>query len=171
MEWKIIQIMLCTHQGTFDLLQWACCHGNTFRTNFPHYMAIKRSAWKQSICILISNQAHTLSVKRNLSLLQSDAHLKHKDSFGKSENLSKIFFAEILVFDHDYEGKSSSSNGLLWISFIYFFIIYLNSFSNCSEGLRTYLYTLSTILCKCNYYQTVNLTSVQSVKVVQKYFG
>ena len=44
--------------------------------------------------------------------------LKHKDSFGKSENLSKIFFAEILVFHHDYEGKSSSSNGLLWISFI-----------------------------------------------------
>ena len=39
--------------------------------------------------------------------------LKHKDSFGKSENLSKIFFAEILVFDHDYEGKSTSSNGLL----------------------------------------------------------
>ena len=39
--------------------------------------------------------------------------LKHKDSFGKSENLSKIFFAEILVFDNDYEGKSSSSNGLL----------------------------------------------------------
>ena len=39
--------------------------------------------------------------------------LKHKDSSGKSENLSKIFFAEILVFDHDYEGKSSSSNGLL----------------------------------------------------------
>ena len=46
--------------------------------------------------------------------------LKHKDSFGKSQNLSKIFFAEILVFDHDYEGKSSSNNGLLWISFIYF---------------------------------------------------
>ena len=45
--------------------------------------------------------------------------LKHKDSFGKFENLSKIFFAEILVFDHDYEGKSSSSNGLLWISFIF----------------------------------------------------
>ena len=42
--------------------------------------------------------------------------LKHKDSFGKSENLSNIFFTEILVFDHDYEGKSSSSNGLLWIS-------------------------------------------------------
>ena len=43
------------------------------------------------------------------------ANLKHKDtcSFGKSENLSKTFFAEILVFDHDYEGKSSSSKGLL----------------------------------------------------------
>ena len=41
-----------------------------------------------------------------------------QDSFGKSENLSNIFFAEILVFDHDYEGKSSSSNSLLWISFI-----------------------------------------------------
>ena len=39
--------------------------------------------------------------------------LKHKDNFGKSENLSKIFFAEILVLDHDYEGKSSSSKGLL----------------------------------------------------------
>ena len=45
--------------------------------------------------------------------------LKNKDSFGKSENLSKIFFTEILVFDHDYEGKSLSSNGLLWISFIF----------------------------------------------------
>ena len=44
--------------------------------------------------------------------------LKHKESLGKSENLSNIFFAEILVFDHDYEGKSLSSNGLLWISFI-----------------------------------------------------
>ena len=46
-------------------------------------------------------------------LLMTALMLKHKDSFGKSENLSKIFFAEILVFDHDYEGKSSSSNGLL----------------------------------------------------------
>ena len=72
--------------------------------------------------------------------------LKHKDSFGKSENLSKIFFAEILVFDHDYEGKSSSSYGLLWISFIKIFFFYLNYFLNCSEGLRTKLYTLSTTL-------------------------
>ena len=39
--------------------------------------------------------------------------LKHKDSFGKSENLSTTKITEILVFDHDYEGKSSSSNGLL----------------------------------------------------------
>ena len=31
--------------------------------------------------------------------------LKHKDSFGKSENLSKMFFGDILVFDHDYENK------------------------------------------------------------------
>ena len=53
--------------------------------------------------------------------------LKHKDSFGKSENLSKIFFAEI-VFDHDYEGKSSSSNGLLWISFIKFFFFLFELF-------------------------------------------
>ena len=48
-----------------------------------------------------------------LKTCTSKAPLKHKDSFGKSENLSKIFLAEILVFDHDYEGKSSSSNGLL----------------------------------------------------------
>ena len=46
-------------------------------------------------------------------LFNVSSSLKHKDSFGKSENLSKIFFAEILVFYHDYEGKSSSSNGLL----------------------------------------------------------
>ena len=39
--------------------------------------------------------------------------LKHKDRFGKSENLSQIFFTEVLVFDDYYEGKSSSSNGLL----------------------------------------------------------
>ena len=31
----------------------------------------------------------------------NEPYLKDKDSFGKSENLSKIFFAEILVFDHD----------------------------------------------------------------------
>ena len=37
--------------------------------------------------------------------------LKHKDSFGKSENLSKTFYAEILVFHPDYEYKSLSSNG------------------------------------------------------------
>ena len=54
-------------------------------------------------------------------LFTAFSKLKHKDSFGESENLSKIFFAEILVFDHDYEGKSSSSNGLLWISFFFFF--------------------------------------------------
>ena len=48
-----------------------------------------------------------------LRFFKVETMLKHKDSFGKSENLSKIFFAEILVFDHDYEGKSSCSNGLL----------------------------------------------------------
>ena len=54
-----------------------------------------------------------------LRFFKVETMLKYKDSFGKSENLSKIFFAEILVFDHDYEGKSSCSNGLLWISFIF----------------------------------------------------
>ena len=44
--------------------------------------------------------------------------LKHKDSFGKSEKPIKNIFGEILVFDHDYEGISSSSNDLLWITFI-----------------------------------------------------
>ena len=58
-------------------------------------MAIRRSTW------LLWSACGNLPV------------LKHKDSFGKSENLPKIFFAEILVFDHDYEGKSSSINGLL----------------------------------------------------------
>ena len=49
-----------------------------------------------------------------VSVISKQYKVKAQDSFGKSENLSKIFFAEILVFDHDYtEGKSSSSNGLL----------------------------------------------------------
>ena len=39
--------------------------------------------------------------------------LKHKDSYGKSENLSKTFFTEIVVFHLDYECKLSSSNDLL----------------------------------------------------------
>ena len=65
--------------------------------------------------------------------------LEHNDS--KSEHLSKKNFAEILVFDHDYEGKSSSSrNGLLWISYLKK-KNYLNYFLNCSEGLQTNLYT------------------------------
>ena len=50
---------------------------------------------------------------QNAMYIHSGLDLKHKDNFGKSENLSKIFFTETLVFDHDYEGKSSSSNGLL----------------------------------------------------------
>ena len=61
--------------------------------------------------------AHSESIDKfdhsNHNVPEQLVNLKHKDSFGKSENLSKIFFAEILVFDHDYEGKSSSSNGLL----------------------------------------------------------
>ena len=67
---------------------------------------------------MISWKSKWESSRRFFILFQS--FLKHKDSFGKSENLPKIFFAEILVFDHDYEGKSSSSNGLLWSSFIFF---------------------------------------------------
>ena len=74
--------------------------------------------------------------------------LKHQDSFGKSENLSKIFFAEILVFDHDYMKASHQAVMVCSESLLFFFIIYFNYFSNCSEGLRTNLYTLSTILCK-----------------------
>ena len=57
--------------------------------------------------------AFRYTVNVNALLVPGRRMLKHKDSFGKSKNLSKIFFAEILVFDHDYEGKSSSSNGLL----------------------------------------------------------
>ena len=66
---------------------------------------------------------------------KSDKMLKHKDSFGKSESLSKIFFAEILVFDHDYEGKSSSSNGLLWISFFLLFFYVFELFFELFGGL------------------------------------
>ena len=86
--------------------------------------------------------------------------LKHKDSFGKFENLSKIFLAEILVFDHDYEGKSSSSNGLLWISFIFlqqFIWIIFRIVRRASEQIYT---RYQLYFARCNYYQIVNLTSV-----------
>ena len=110
--------------------------------NHTHQIVHSSAMYYQNLFII-----HECS-KKLLKMKNSQSLLKHKDSFGKSENLSKIFFAEILVFDHGYEGKLSSSNGLLWISYIFFEIIYLNYFSNCSEGLRTNLYTLSTILCK-----------------------
>ena len=95
--------------------------------------------------------------------------LKHKDSFGKSENLSKIFFAEILVFDHDYEGKSSSSNGLLWISFIKKIIIIWIIFRIVRRPSEQIYTRYQLYFARCNYYQIVNLTAVQSVKVVQKF--
>ena len=89
--------------------------------------------------------------------------LKHKDSFGKSENLSKIFFTEILVFDHDYEGKSSSSNGLLWISFFYFSILIIfRIVRRASEQIYT-CYQL--YFARCNYYQIVNLTRFKAWKL------
>ena len=69
-----------------------------------------------NISIMINNACEVMTI----GWIQWCVGLKHKDSFGKSENLSKLFFAEILVFDHDYEGKSSSSNGLLWVSFNFF---------------------------------------------------
>ena len=39
--------------------------------------------------------------------------LKHKDSFGISENLKKINPGVIIVFDHVYEGKSLCDNDLV----------------------------------------------------------
>ena len=45
--------------------------------------------------------------------MHEQSTLKHKDSFGKSDNLSKTFHAEIVVFHPAYECKSSSSNGQL----------------------------------------------------------
>ena len=75
-------------------------------------------------------------------------NLKHRDSFGKSENLSKIFFAEMLVFGHDYEGKSSSSTWFALNLFYFFLNNLFELFLNCSGGPRTSLCTLSTIHCK-----------------------
>ena len=49
-----------------------------------------------------------------------NSRLKHKDSFGKSKVLWKIFLAEIWLFHPDYEGKSSGSNTLLYNCFFYF---------------------------------------------------
>ena len=67
--------------------------------------------------------------------------LKHKDSFGKSENLSKIFFREILVFVYLIMIMKAYHRAVMICSESLFFLIffYLNYFSNCSEGLRTNL--------------------------------
>ena len=68
-----------------------------------------------------SSTKHTVyTLLHSIPLNMEEGHLKHKDSFGRSENLSKTFHAEILVFHPDYECKSSSSNGQLRISSIYF---------------------------------------------------
>ena len=64
-------------------------------------------------CVILIKVRGNQFTRAQLSINALFKGLKHKDSFGKSENLSKIFFTEFLVFDHDYEGKSSSSNGLL----------------------------------------------------------
>ena len=45
-------------------------------------------------------------------------------------------------------------------------IMRIHYFFNCSEGLRTNLYTLSIHFAMCIYYRIVYLTSVQSVKYV-----
>ena len=75
--------------------------------------------WEVMLCAARSIDLYALCLLQTYFAVARTLILKHKDSFGKSENLSKIFFAEILVFDHDYEDKSSSSNRLLWISFIF----------------------------------------------------
>jgi len=73
------------------------------------------------------------------------------------------------MFDHDYEGEPSNSNGLLWIPF--FKIVFQLPFEF-SGGIRTDINRSCKIyFARSNRYQTVNLTSVQSLKVVQKYVG
>ena len=79
--------------------------------NSRTFLNITKSPNKSPCCQITNTEMHILD-NTNLGIIDT-AILKHKDSFGKSENLSKIFFAKIIVFDHDYEGKSSSSNGLL----------------------------------------------------------
>ena len=53
--------------------------------------------------------------------------------------------------------------------FFFFLNIYLSYFSNCSEPSEQIYTRYQLYFARCNYYQIVNLTSVQSVKVVQKY--
>ena len=99
--------------------------------------------------------------------------LKHKDSFGKSENLSKIFFAEILVLILIMIMKASHravmvcSESLL-LKKNNLFELFFELFRRASEHIYT---RYQLYFARCNYYQIVNLTSVQSVTVVQKYFG
>ena len=114
-EWKIVRrwhhqlAHLHIHSDWSRTVSWKFAKFHNFLIFQPIFIRFS----------LFCSENFTLSSKIKLNLFRITS-LKHKDSFGKSENLSKIFFAEILVFDHDYEGKSSSSNGLLWISFIFF---------------------------------------------------
>ena len=90
------------------------------------------------------------------------------------ESLSAIWnFIFSLEWTFFMELPSSSINGLLWISFLLkklFIWIIFRIVRRSSEQIYT-RYQLYMYFARCTYYQIVNLTSVQSVKVVQKYFG
>ena len=58
--------------------------------------------------------------------------------------------------------------------FLFLFELFFNLFGgppNKSIGLGPRPTRYQLYFARCNYYQIVNLTSIQSVKVVQKYFG
>ena len=77
-----------------------------------------RKKHARSRALIYRHSAHfacNLSVIiQSISVMFSVHVFKHKDSFGKFENISKIICSRrrILVFDHDYEGISLSSNDL-----------------------------------------------------------
>ena len=77
-------------------------------------------------CLILKSTDTCVFFLWTFILIYFSVTLKHKDNFGKNVKIIH-FFPEILIFDYDYEGNSSSKS-LLWISFLYFWIIYLNSF-------------------------------------------
>ena len=106
---------------TFKKVMYHIANVNTQAKNNMFILFLQKQLLLPLITIIIRSAGNLIItlyyferfLQTDFWILLTKLHSFFCYSFGKSKNLSKIFFAEILVFDNDYEGKSLSSNGVL----------------------------------------------------------